>query len=181
MADERDTNATNGTDLSLALIEEQADASIRRIYQDGRWFFSVIDVIGVLTNSPNPGVYWRVLKSRLKEEGGSETVTKCNGLKMKAADGKQRVTDAADSATLLRIIQSVPSPKAEPVKQWLARVGARRLEEVTQPIDAADVSQTIAATPKPAPDAPPLVWAEYLDVGGVFGAARRALPAPGRA
>ena len=120
-------------------------------------------MIGVLTDSANPGVYWRVLKSRLKEEGGSEAVTKCNGLKMTAADGKQRITDAADTATLLRIIQSVPSPKAEPVKQWLARVGARRLEEVTRPIDAADVSQTIAAMPKPAPDAPPLVVAEYLE------------------
>src|SRR5579859_2328335 len=159
MSSTGDTHETTALDL----IEEQAEASIRRVWHNGAWHFSVIDVIGVLTDSPNPGVYWRVLKLRLKEEGGNETVTKCNGLKMKAADGKQRVTDAADSETLLRIIQSIPSPKAEPVKQWLARVGARRLEEVTRPLDAADVSQTIAATPKPAPDAPALVWAEYFE------------------
>jgi DNA-damage-inducible protein D len=125
--------ATDDTrSLALALVEEQADASIRRVWHDGRWFFSVIDVVGVLTDSANPGVYWRVLKSRLNEEGGDETVTKCNRLKMTAADGKQRTTDAADTETMLRLIQSIPSPKAEPVKQWLARVGAKHLDEVTR-------------------------------------------------
>src|SRR5690348_3050838 len=161
MAGEHDTNATSGTDMSLALIEEQADASIRRIYHDGRMFFSVIDVIGVLTDAATLRTYWAMMKERIQSEGFRELLSKCERLKMTAADGKQRQTDAADTETLLRIIQSIPSPKAEPVKQWLARVGARRLEEVTRPLDAAGVSQTIAATPKPALDAPALAWAEY--------------------
>jgi BRO family protein len=164
MAGEPDTseaNGTSGTDMSLALIEEQADASIRRIYQDGHWFFSVIDVIGVLTDSRTPRRYWTDMKRRLGEiEGFREVYAKCVQLKLMAPDGKQRQTDVTDTETMLRLIQSVPSPKAEPVKQWLARVGARRLEEVTRPLDAADVSQAIASTPTPAPDAPPLVVAE---------------------
>jgi len=161
MAGEHDTSGTSGTSMSLALIEEQADASIRRIWHDGRMFFSVIDVIGVLTDAATPRTYWAMMKERIQSEGFRELLSKCERLKMTAADGKQRQTDAADTETLLRIIQSIPSPKAEPVKQWLARVGARRLEEVTRPLDAAGVSQTIAATPKPALDAPALAWAEY--------------------
>lgn len=81
-----------------------------------------MDVIAVLTESPNPQTYWRVLKKRLKDEG-NETVTKCNALKMTASDGKKRLTDVADTEQLLRIIQSVPSPKAEPLKAWLAMTG----------------------------------------------------------
>ncbi len=111
---------------------------IRRQWHDGEWYFSVIDVIRVLTDSPNPGVYWRVLKKRmLDDEGARETVTKCNELKMRAIDGKLRETDAANVETMLRIVQSVPSPKAEPVKQWLALVGAERLEEVAASLEEA--------------------------------------------
>ena len=119
--------------------DETAERQIRRVWHDDRWWFAVVDVVGTLTESANPGVYWRQLKRRmLEDEGARETVTKCNALKMQAADGKQRLTDAADTETLLRIIQSVPSPKAEPFKQWLARVGTERLEEVENPELAAD-------------------------------------------
>ena len=96
------------------------------------WYFSVVDVVGVLTDSPNPRNYWKVLKHRLKEEG-NETVTICNRLKMLAPDGKMRLTDIADTKQLLRVIQSIPSPKAEPFKQWLAQVGAERLDEIADP------------------------------------------------
>lgn len=96
------------------------------------WFFSVVDVVAVLTESPNPQTYWRVLKKRLKDEG-NETVTNCNGLKMTAPDGKKRMTDVANTEQLLRIIQSIPSPKAEPFKLWLAEVGKERIEETIDP------------------------------------------------
>ena len=110
------------------------DDKIRAIWDDEqeKWYFSIVDVIAVLTESPNPQTYWRVLKKRLKEEG-NETVTNCNGLKMRAADGKMRLTDVADTEQLLRIIQSVPSPKAEPFKMWLAKVGADRLDQMQDP------------------------------------------------
>jgi hypothetical protein len=97
------------------------------------WYFSVVDVIAALTNSNNPQVYWRVLKKRLIDEGSNETVTKCNGLKMISADGKMRLTDVADTEVMMRIIQSIPSPNAEPFKLWLARVGYERLEETADP------------------------------------------------
>ena len=96
------------------------------------WYFSIVDVVAVLTDSPNPQTYWRVLKKRLKDEG-NETVTSCNALKMTAADGKRRLTDVADTEQLLRIIQSIPSPKAEPFKLWLAQVGRERIEETIDP------------------------------------------------
>ena len=110
------------------------DDKIRAIWDDEqeKWYFSVVDVVAVLTNSPNPQTYWRVLKKRLKDEG-NETVTNCNGMKMRAADGKMRLTDVADTEQLLRIIQSVPSPKAEPFKTWLAKVGAERLDQMQDP------------------------------------------------
>ena len=110
------------------------DDKIRAIWDDEqeKWYFSIVDVIAVLTESPNPQTYWRVLKKRLKDEG-NETVTNCNGLKMRAADGKMRLTDVADTEQLLRIIQSVPSPKAEPFKMWLAKVGADRLDQMQDP------------------------------------------------
>lgn len=110
------------------------DDKIRAIWDDEqeKWFFSVVDVVAVLTESPNPQTYWRVLKKRLKDEG-NETVTNCNGLKMRATDGKMRLTDVADTEQLLRIIQSVPSPKAEPFKTWLAKVGAERLDQMQDP------------------------------------------------
>lgn len=97
-----------------------------------KWYFSIIDVVGVLTESENPQVYWRVLKKRLLAEG-NETVTNCNGLKMEAADGKMRMTDVADTEQLFRLIQSVPSPKAEPFRLWLAKVGRERIDEIEDP------------------------------------------------
>lgn len=97
-----------------------------------KWYFAIVDVIEVLTDSPNPSVYWRVMKKRLKDEG-NETVTNCNALKMEAADGKMRLTDVADTEQLLRLIQSIPSPKAEPFKQWLAMVGHERMQEIENP------------------------------------------------
>ncbi len=97
-----------------------------------KWYLSIVDVISVLTDSPNPQVYWRVLKKRLLDEG-NETVTNCNGLKMEAADGKMRLTDVADTEQLFRLIQSIPSPKAEPFKIWLAKVAAERLDEMQDP------------------------------------------------
>ncbi|MFH1909829.1 MAG: BRO family protein [bacterium] len=108
---------------------------IRRIWDEEKelWFFSVVDMIAILTNSENPPVYWRVLKKRLIDEGSNETVTKCNGLKMMASDDKMRITDVADTETMFRLIQSIPSPKAEPFKLWLARVGYERIEETEDP------------------------------------------------
>jgi len=97
-----------------------------------KWYFSIVDVVAVLTESINPPAYWRKLKERLKKEG-NETVTNCHGLKMKATDGKMRMTDVADTEQLLRLIQSVPSPKAEPFKVWLAKVGYQRIEETEDP------------------------------------------------
>ena len=101
------------------------------------WYFSIVDVIAALTDSANPQTYWRVMKKRLKDEG-NETVTNCNALKMKAADGKMRMTDVADTEQLLRLIQSIPSKKAEPFKLWLARVGSERIDETADPELAID-------------------------------------------
>jgi hypothetical protein len=97
-----------------------------------KWYFSIVDVAAVLTDSIDAAVYWRKLKQRLKKEG-NETVTNCHGLKMLAEDGKMRITDVADTEQLLRLIQAIPSPKAEPFKLWLARVGYERLEEIDNP------------------------------------------------
>ena len=110
------------------------DKRIRTAWDEEKeeWYFSIVDVIAVLTDSPNPQTYWRVLKKRLKDEG-NEIVTSCNALKMTAADGKRRLTDVADTEQLLRIIQSIPSPKAEPFKLWLAQVGRERIEETIDP------------------------------------------------
>ena len=100
--------------------------------ENEKWWFSVIDVIEVLTDSVNPRHYWTVLKGRLKDEG-NETVTNCERLKMLAPDGKMRLTDVADTEQLLRLIQSIPSKKAEPFKQWLAQVGSQYIDEATDP------------------------------------------------
>lgn len=94
--------------------------------KDEKWYFSIVDVVAVLTDSPNPRKYWSVLKTRLKKEG-SELTTNCSQLKMKSADGKMYLTDVADTQQLLRLIQSIPSPKAEPFKQWMAQVATERL------------------------------------------------------
>lgn len=115
-------------------IKFYGDQKIRSAWdvEKEEWYFSVVDVIAVLTDSPNPQTYWRVMKKRLKDEG-NETVTNCNALKMTAADGKMRSTDVANIEQLLRIIQSIPSKKAEPFKIWLAKVGKERMEEIVDP------------------------------------------------
>ena len=115
-------------DKQIAIFDGQ---KIRRHWDEKneKWYFSVVDVIAILTNSDNPQVYWRVFKKRLIDEGSGETVTKCNGLKMQAPDGKMRLADVADTEVILRLIQSIPSPNAEPFKLWLARVGYKRIEE----------------------------------------------------
>jgi hypothetical protein len=97
-----------------------------------KWYFAIVDVVAALTDSDNPQVYWRVLKKRLLAEG-NETVTNCNGLKMEAADGKMRMTDVADTEQIFRLIQSIPSPKAEPFKVWLAQIASERLDEMQDP------------------------------------------------
>ncbi len=154
MTDENRSPGGEST-MALALIEEQADASIRRQWVGDHWYFAIVDVLGVLTDSAAPLQYWRDTKARMRcLEGWRQTQENILPLRLRAADGKLRETDAADSETILRIIQSVPSPNAEPVKQWLARVGAERLDSVTRPLDAATADADIAAIAKPAPDAP---------------------------
>ena len=101
--------------------------------KDRKWYFSVVDVVEVLTDSTNPRDYWFKMKIRVKTEDGLELSTICRQFKMKATDGKMRETDVADSKTLLRIIQSIPSPRAEPFKRWLAQVGSDRLDEIENP------------------------------------------------
>jgi len=121
-------------DHSLAIFE---DYPIRRVYDEdtGTWYFSVVDIIQVLIQEPDYQTarkYWNKLKERLKKEG-SQSVTNCHQLKMTAHDGKQRLTDTATAETLLRLIQSIPSPKAEPIKLWLARVGHERMQDMADP------------------------------------------------
>ncbi len=118
-------------DTSIKIFESKKVRSIWNESQE-KWYFSVVDVVAVLTDSPNPQVYWRVMKKRLKDEG-NQTVTNCNGLKMQAPDGKMRITDVADTAQIFRLIQSIPSPKAEPFKLWLAKVGSERIDEIADP------------------------------------------------
>ena len=105
---------------------------IRKTLHNGEWWFSVVDICEALTDSPDPGAYWRKLKQRLVEETG-QPVTFCHGLKLEAPDGKMRETDCADTEGMFRIIQSVPSPKAEPLKRWLAKVGFERVQEIENP------------------------------------------------
>lgn len=115
------------------------EKQVRSVWNEERalWYFSIVDVVGVLTDSPNPRKYWSVLKTRLKKEG-SQLTTTCSQLKLTSADGKAYLTDVADTEQLLRLIQSIPSPKAEPVKQWLARVGYECIEETDDPELAID-------------------------------------------
>lgn len=105
---------------------------IRKTIYQKEWWFSVVDVVEILTDSPNAGAYWRKLKQRLIEEG-SEVVTFCHGLKLEAPDGKMRETDCANTEGMFRIIQSIPSPKTEPLKRWLAKVGYERVQEIENP------------------------------------------------
>ncbi|MBR3658109.1 MAG: Bro-N domain-containing protein [Prevotella sp.] len=116
---------------AIKLFEEK---KVRTVWDDEeeKWYFCVVDVVEVLTDSANPQTYWRVLKNRLKKEG-NETVTNCNALKLRAADGKMRLTDVADTEQLFRLIQSIPSPKAEPFKRWMAQVAAERLDQLQDP------------------------------------------------
>ena len=116
---------------SVQIFEDKQVRSIWSAEQEA-WYFSIIDVVAVLTESVDPNAYWRKLKQRLKAEG-NETVTNCHTLKMLAADGKMRMTDVADTEQLFRLIQSIPSPKAEPFKLWLAQVASERLDEMQDP------------------------------------------------
>jgi len=117
------------THNKIALFEKK---QIRKIWHNEEWYFSVVDICFALTESSDAGAYWRKLKQRLNEEG-SEVVTFCHGLKLLAPDGKMRETDCANTEGILRIIQSIPSPKAEPFKRWLAKVGYERIEEIENP------------------------------------------------
>lgn len=158
-----DLSMEHADETGLAIIEEQADALIRRQWHDGRWFFSVIDLVGVLTDSATPRRYWTDMKRRIQAEGFRELYAKCVQLRLQSADGKYYRTDAADTETVLRIVQSIPSPKAEPIKQWLAKIGAQRVEEATQPLPPTDVSTEIATLARPTETAPALDWASYYE------------------
>ena len=116
---------------SIQLFEEK---KVRTFWDEKqeKWYFSIVDAIAILTDSIDPAAYWRKLKQRLKQEG-NETVTNCHGLKMRAADGKMRLTDVADTEQLFRLIQSVPSQKAEPFKLWIAQVARERLDQMQDP------------------------------------------------
>ena len=116
------------------IIKIFGDRKIRSVWDDEaeKWYFSVVDVVAVLTESDNPRNYWKVLKNRLKKEG-NQSVTNCNQLKLKAADGKFYKTDVADQEQLFRLIQSIPSPKAEPFKMWMAKVAAERIDQMQDP------------------------------------------------
>jgi len=124
-----DKEQTKESEKSLVVFQSK---SIRRAWHNNEWYFSIVDVIEVLTDSKNPQIYWRVLKKRLKDEG-NETVTNCNALKMPSRDGKMRLSDAGNTKEIFRLIQSIPSPKAEPFKQWLAKIGQERVEEIQNP------------------------------------------------
>ena len=115
-------------------IKTFEDRKIRSLWdnQTEEWYFSIVDVVSVLTDSVNPTAYWRKLKERLKKEG-NQTVTNCHGFKMQAADGKMRKTDCADTEQLFRLIQSIPSPKAEPFKLWMAQVASERIDQIQDP------------------------------------------------
>ena len=135
--DETDTTVPVSVDDTIETSQELEfffDDKVRKIWhrQQEEWYFSIVDVCQVLTDSADAATYWRKLKQRLKAEG-NETVTNCHALKMKASDGKMRKTDCATTEQLLRIIQSIPSKKAEPFKQWLAMVGKERLDEMADP------------------------------------------------
>ena len=116
---------------ALQLFEQK---KVRTIWDEEqeKWYFAIVDVVAVLTDSENPQTYWRVLKNRLKKEG-NETVTNCNAFKLQAADGKMRLTDVADTEQLFRLIQSIPSPKAEPFKIWMSQVASTRLDQMQAP------------------------------------------------
>ena len=121
---------------AIQLFQER---KVRTVWddQEEKWYFSIVDVCGVLTDSPNPRNYWKVLKHRLLKEG-NQTVTNCNQLKLRADDGRMRLTDVADTEQLFRIIQSIPSPKAEPFKRWMAQVASQRIDQMQDPEQSID-------------------------------------------
>ena len=121
---------------AIQLFEEK---KVRTVWDDEQeeWYFSIVDVCGVLTDSPNPRNYWKVLKHRLLKEG-NQTVTNCNQLKLRADDGKMRMTDVADTEQLFRLVQSIPSPKAEPFKLWMAQVASQRIDQMQDPEKSID-------------------------------------------
>ncbi len=175
---------TNDGDQGILPFDDGSTGRlIRRVWHEGRWYFSVVDVIAVLTDSPVPRTYWAVLKKRLQEEGASQLLTDCKQLKMRSAlDGKMYKTDAADTETMLRIVQSVPSPKAEPIKQWLAHEGARRIDEVAAQLpegqqrlllreEMADRNRTLADAAADAGVITPRDFAIFQDFGymGLYG------------
>ena len=123
-------------DKNIKLFQNKEIATVWNSEEED-WYFSVVDVVDVLTNSENPRKYWSVLKTRLKTEG-SELTTNCSQLKMMSADGKMRIRDALNTRGVLRLIQSIPSPKAEPFKMWLAKVGSERLDEIADPEKAVE-------------------------------------------
>ena len=116
------------------IVKVFGERKVRTVWDDKaeKWYFSIVDVVAVLTESVAPLAYWRKLKQRLKEEG-NETVTNCHALKMTAADGKMRLTDVADQEQMFRVIQSIPSPKAEPFKMWMAHVASERIDQMQDP------------------------------------------------
>lgn len=129
---------------AISVIEEQADKTIRRSLVDGVWYFSIVDVVAVLTGSPRPRKYWNALKTSMQQtEGWNELSQKMGQLKLQASDGKYYRTDAADTTTILRIIQSIPSPNAEPIRLWLAKVGAKELSQ-TYDTAATNLGSSIA-------------------------------------
>jgi len=125
---------------AIKIFEEK---KVRTLWDDEteEWYFSIVDIIAILTESVDPTAYWRKLKQRLKTEG-NETVTNCHGLKMRAADGKMRLTDVVNTEQLFRLIQSIPSPKAEPFKLWIAQVAKERLDQLQDPELSIDQAMT---------------------------------------
>lgn len=134
--------STNDEDRALALLAEEAETRVRRMWLEGQWWFSVVDVVALLTESPTPNKYWTDMKRRITDEGFVQLAASCRKFKAKAPDGKMRETEFADTEAVLRIVQSIPSPKAEPFKQWLAQVGTQRLQEMEDPALAAERMRT---------------------------------------
>ena len=133
------------------------DHEVRAIWDEEKseWWFSIVDIVGAITDSPSPRKYWSVLKTRLKQEG-NETATNCSQLKLQAEDGKMRLTDVADQEQMFRVIQSIPSPKAEPFKMWMARIASERIDQMQDPElsikQALDTDITGALPPQPEQD-----------------------------
>jgi prophage antirepressor-like protein len=134
------TSQSSLDDTRIAIFKKKA---IRKVLHDGEWWFSVVDVVEALTESDRPSVYWTAMKARVKSEGNFQLSTICRQLKMLASDGKMRETDCADTEGIFRIIQSIPSPKAEPFKRWLAKVGYERVQEIENPELATKRTRTL--------------------------------------